>query len=154
MEREIVTVKLPPRFNHHERRTEVLPTVHHVQSTRCRIDVCCPLSYQRLPPCSSGDLSYCYQSEAAHAEAAAHTPNARVSADGAPSHYGRYDLLGELGKGVQSVVYRAVESGSGREVALKIIKIRGSSIERQRVRREVEVRILRSSAYGHLTYTL
>lgn len=88
------------------------------------------------------------QSEAAHAEAAAHTPNARVSADGAPSHYGRYDLLGELGKGVRSVVYRAVERGSGREVALKIIKIRGSSIERQRVRREVEVRTLWSRANG------
>lgn len=62
------------------------------------------------------------------------------SSDEPRRQVGRFVLLEEIGVGAKSVVYRAQEAGSGREVALKIIKLRGSSMDKQRVRREVEVR--------------
>lgn len=81
------------------------------------------------------------QSEAAHAVASAYTRNESVTPDGPPTRVGRFELHCELGKGAKSVVYQAQEMSSGKEVALKIIKLRGSFMDRQRVRREVEVRL-------------
>ncbi|MDP1825892.1 MAG: serine/threonine-protein kinase [Archangium sp.] len=51
------------------------------------------------------------------------SPPAPVAGDGLPvAEQGRYDLRRELGRGGQSIVYLAVDSAMGREVALKQLR--------------------------------
>jgi serine/threonine protein kinase len=53
-----------------------------------------------------------------------------MAADTQPERFGRYTLLGELGRGAMGVVYTAEDTQLGRRVALKVIALGGSGHER------------------------
>ncbi|HZZ94695.1 MAG TPA: serine/threonine-protein kinase [Usitatibacter sp.] len=50
-----------------------------------------------------------------------------MSSEPLPSHFGRFRVLGELGRGAMGVVYRAEDATLGRVVAVKTISLSGSS---------------------------
>lgn len=55
---------------------------------------------------------------------------------GIPMTIGRYLVQGELGRGAAAVVYRAFDEEAGREVAIKLLRVRDASL-RSRLAREV-----------------
>src|SRR5689334_17512236 len=66
---------------------------------------------------------------------------ADVPGDADPVCVPGYRLLGELNRGAQGVVYRAVQEWSGREVAVKVLRDGplDGPLDRARFRREVEL---------------
>ena len=55
-------------------------------------------------------------------------------------HVEGYEIIGPLGKGARGIVYRAIQNGTRREVALKLIRIeRVNEDEKARFLREVEL---------------
>ena len=72
-------------------------------------------------------------------------------AAGAPSNLGRYQIVGEVGRGGMGVVYRALDPTIGRTVAIKTILLSGHSSEEQALGRRA--RLLRESqAAGQLSH--
>jgi serine/threonine protein kinase len=50
-------------------------------------------------------------------------------AAGAPSRLGRYQIVGEIGRGGMGIVYRALDPTIGRTVAIKTILVSGQGSE-------------------------
>jgi hypothetical protein len=65
-----------------------------------------------------------------------------------------YRILGEIGRGASAVVFRAVQTSLGREVALKVLALEGESGRRRALRLMREARIGGSLAHPRLVRVL
>ena len=88
----------------------------------------------------SSDQSIAGDSSAVARDAPKHREGGSAKADGAPVEFGDYQLLEEIGRGSQGVVYRARQKSLNRTVALKIIALGhwASKAHVKRFRREAE----------------
>jgi TolB-like protein/Flp pilus assembly protein TadD/predicted Ser/Thr protein kinase len=86
------------------------------------------------------DQSIAGDSSAVARGAPEHREGGSAKADGAPVEFGDYQLLEEIGRGSQGVVYRARQKSLNRTVALKIIALGhwASKAHVKRFRREAE----------------
>ena len=86
------------------------------------------------------DQSIAGDSSAVARAAPEHREGGSAKADGAPVEFGDYQLLEEIGRGSQGVVYRARQKSLNRTVALKIIALGhwASKAHVKRFRREAE----------------
>jgi hypothetical protein len=64
--------------------------------------------------------------------------SANEASEGETRRLGKYELLGEVARGGQGVVYRALDPDSGREVAVKTLISASSEAHRRRFLREVD----------------
>ncbi len=67
-----------------------------------------------------------------------------------PQGWSEYELLGEIRRGGQGVVYRAVQRSTRRVVALKVLRESPLAIERDRARFDREVQILASVSHPNV----
>src|ERR1700733_3379350 len=92
----------------------------------------CPVCHEELPAVkSTTDTVVCPRCGASVAES-------QIGKTVASKSFGRFELLGQLGQGAFSAVYRAYDTILGREVALKVPRARvlESPIARARFLRE------------------
>ncbi len=68
----------------------------------------------------------------------------------APMHWDQYELLGEVRRGGQGVVYRALQRSTQRTVAIKVLRERPLSISADRARFEREIQILAAVSHPNV----
>ena len=70
--------------------------------------------------------------------------------DESPRHVPGYQISGKLGEGGMGTVWRAVQLGTRREVALKLMHVSRSGVERARARFDREVQIASRLEHPHI----